>query len=91
MCSMASTGSSMPTMRPTSRAHSPPQLTTCSAPDGALLGDDIKAAVAARLSATTRLPQKISAPAEARRFGIGMGGALGIEVAVGASSIAPTK
>ena len=27
---MASTGSSRPTMRPTSRAHRPPQLTTCS-------------------------------------------------------------
>ena len=31
MCSMASTGSSMPIMRPTSRAHSPPALTMCSA------------------------------------------------------------
>ena len=31
MCSMARTGSSMPTIRPTSRAHSPPALTTCSA------------------------------------------------------------
>ena len=28
---MARTGSSMPTIRPTSRAHSPPALTTCSA------------------------------------------------------------
>ena len=27
---MASTGSSMPTIRPTSRAHRPPALTTCS-------------------------------------------------------------
>ena len=31
MCSIARTGSSMPTIRPTSRAHSPPALTTCSA------------------------------------------------------------
>ena len=30
-CSIARTGSSSPTMRPTSRAHSPPALTTCSA------------------------------------------------------------
>ena len=30
MCSMARTGSSSPTIRPTSRAHSPPALTTCS-------------------------------------------------------------
>ena len=31
MCSMARTGSSIPTIRPTSRAHRPPALTTCSA------------------------------------------------------------
>ena len=31
MCSIASTGSSSPTMRPTSRAHRPAALTTCSA------------------------------------------------------------
>ena len=30
-CSMARTGSSRPTIRPTSRAHRPPALTTCSA------------------------------------------------------------
>ena len=31
MCSIASTGSSRPIIRPTSRAHSPPALTMCSA------------------------------------------------------------
>jgi hypothetical protein len=45
MCSMASTGSSIPTMRPTSRAQRPPALTTCSARTVPLLGDDVPGAV----------------------------------------------
>ena len=83
MCSMASTGSSSPTMRPTSRAHRPPQLTTCSAWTVPLLGDDVPGAVRRAASApTTRLRSTISAPLMLRRLGIGVGGAGGVEMAL---------
>ena len=46
MCSIARTGSSIPTIRPTSRAHSPPALTTCSAWIGSPLSmSDVPGAV----------------------------------------------
>ncbi len=47
MCSMPSTGSSRPIIRPTSRAHSPPALTMCSAWISPLSVTDVPRAVGA--------------------------------------------
>ncbi len=62
MCSMASSGSSTPTMRPTSRAHSPPQLTTCSAFTVPCSVTTFQVPSGSWVSSTTRLRRLISAP-----------------------------
>ena len=68
-------------MRPTSRAHSPPQLTTCSATKGALVGDDVPGAVGAGLQIDDASEAVDLGAGEAGAFGIGLGDAPGIEVA----------
>ena len=72
MCSIASTGSSSPTIRPTSRAQSPPAFTTCSASHRAVLGDDVPGA--ARLLGQLHHPvaQHDRRPELLRRLGVGV-------------------
>ncbi len=62
MCSIASTGSSSPTIRPTSRAQRPPAFTTCSAvtsPASVMT----RQSPSCRTSSSTRAWVWISAPA----------------------------
>ena len=77
---MASTGSSSPTMRPTSRAQRPPALTTCSA-------CTVPCSVTTFQAPVGLLGQLDDAVAEhdrgaelLRRLGVGVGGAGGVEV-----------
>ena len=83
MCSMASTGSSMPTMRPTSRAHRPPQLTTCSAWIVPCSVTTSQVPSGRGFSSVTRVFGVDLGAVDARRLGIGVGRAGRIEVAVG--------
>ena len=59
---MASTGSSSPTMRPTSRAQSPPALTTCSASTVPCSVTTFHAPPGSWVSSTTRFRSTIVAP-----------------------------
>jgi hypothetical protein len=81
MCSMASTGSSSPTMRPTSRAQRPPALTTCSALIVPLLGDHVPGAVGL-LGQLLDLAEHDLGAELAGGLGIGVGGAGGVEMAL---------
>ena len=62
MCSIASTGSSSPTMRPTSRAHSPPALTTCSVTISPLLVTTRHIPSARRTMSSTLVKRSTEAP-----------------------------
>ena len=81
-CSMASIGSSRPTMRPTSRAHRPPAFTTCSActvPCSVMTSQEPSARW--RRSVTRVCADDLGA-ADLRRLRVGVGDAVGIDVAL---------
>ena len=82
MCSIASTGSSSPTMRPTSRAQRPPALTTCSASHRAVLGDDVPGAVRLLGQLDHAVAQHDGGAERLRRLGVGVGGAGRVEMAL---------